>query len=99
MHTDERGLENSGCLPDRESDVGFRRARRHWKFILKKEGARWGMTKGPISFFLFTSSAAMYVCSRDKQRVGRQSLISSGPFFLLPRSFHPLDPFAARSVG
>jgi len=58
MDTDTRGLENSGDLPDRETDVGFLDAGGCWRVHIEKEGVRWRMTEGPISFFPFTCSAA-----------------------------------------
>ena len=37
MDTDTRGLENSGDLPDREADVGFREAGGRWGIHIEKK--------------------------------------------------------------
>ena len=97
MHTDERGLENSGCLPDRESDVGFRRARRECEFILKKEGAD-GDDEGADKLFSLCVFCG-HVCVFQRQATSGKTIIDLiGPFFFL--SFIPRPrPFRSTERG
>jgi len=37
MDTDTRGLENSGDLPDRETDLWFREAGGRWRIDIEKK--------------------------------------------------------------